>query len=193
MLVTLTLPTSTAWSPEKSMPQYCWNRFESVSAVYSVLLDPGQVMLDLSGVADAEAEDDVGVPVEVGPAVMNIVVAAGLFAVLVGRVASWKRSCIYPARMREKTHDSVALARSACALCRFRWLTPKPALSPITAAMRIRSAAIRAKHEPRFVPDDAAAPDAGCEYTAGGGAWPYAAGLCPFPYAYCCWLGCPIC
>lgn len=86
MLVTLTLPTSTAWSPEKSIPQYCWNRFESsVSAVYSVLLDPGQVMLDLSGVAEAEAEDDVGVPVEVGPAVMNIVVAAGLFVMLVTR------------------------------------------------------------------------------------------------------------
>lgn len=43
-------------------------------------------MLDLSGVAEAEAEDDVGVPVEVGPAVMNIVVAAGLLAVLVGHV-----------------------------------------------------------------------------------------------------------
>lgn len=63
----------------------------------------------------------------------------------------------------EKTHDSVALARSAWALCRFLWLTPKPALSPMTAAMRMRSAAIRAKHEPRLVPDDAAAPDAGCE------------------------------
>lgn len=82
MLVTLTLPTSTAWSPEKSMPQYCWNCFDSVvlaSAVYSVLLDPGQVMLDVSGVAEAEAEDDVGVPVEVGLAVTKTVVAAGLF------------------------------------------------------------------------------------------------------------------
>lgn len=78
MLVTLTLPTSTAWSPEKSMPQYCWNCFESASAVYSVLLDPGQVMLEVSGVADAEDEDDVAVGVEVGRAVMKIVVAAGL-------------------------------------------------------------------------------------------------------------------
>lgn len=69
-----------------------------------------------------------------------------------------------------RAHDSVALARSAWALCRFLWLTPKPALSPMTAAMRIRSAAIRAKHEPRFAPDDAGAPD--CEYTAGAGAWP---------------------
>lgn len=78
MLVTLTLPTSTAWSPEKSMPQYCWNCFESASAVYSVLLEPGQVMLEVSGVAEAEDEDDVAVGVEVGRAVMKIVVAAGL-------------------------------------------------------------------------------------------------------------------
>lgn len=78
MLVTLTLPTSTAWSPEKSMPQYCSNCFEpaSASAVYSVLLDPGQVMLEVSGVADAEDDDDVAVGVEVGRAVMKTVVAA---------------------------------------------------------------------------------------------------------------------
>lgn len=70
------------------------------------------------------------------------------------------------------THDSVALARSACALCRFLWLTPRPALSPMTAAMRMRSAAIRAKHEHelRLLPDDE--PGWGCEYTADWGAWP---------------------
>lgn len=82
MLVTLTLPTSTAWSPEKSIPQYCSNCLESASDVYRVLLDPGQVMLEVSGVAEADAEEDVavGVPVEVGLAVTYTVVAAdGLF------------------------------------------------------------------------------------------------------------------
>lgn len=170
MLVTLTLPTSTAWSPEKSMPQYCWNCFEPSSvalAVYSVLLDPGQVMLEVSGVAEAEEEDDVEVGVEVGLAVTNTVVAAGLFAVLVMQPKGGG-SC--SAETWAETHDSVALARSACVLCRFLWLTPSPALSPMTAAMRMRSAAIRAKHELRLVPDDA--PDGGCEYTVDWGAWP---------------------
>lgn len=60
------------------MPQYCWNRFESVSDVYSVLLDPGQVIFEVSGVADAEPEDEVDVGVAVGRAVTNTVVAAGL-------------------------------------------------------------------------------------------------------------------
>jgi hypothetical protein len=59
-----------------------------VSDVYSVLLDPGQVMFEVSGVAEAEAEDDVDVGVEVGRAVTNTVVAAGLFAVLTSHAPS---------------------------------------------------------------------------------------------------------
>lgn len=169
MLVTLTLPTSVAWSPEKSIPQYCRNCFEPASEVYSVLLDAGQVMLDLvSGVADAEAEDDVPVGVEVGRAVTKTVVAAGLHGVSASHAHPGGLG--YPAGIRFcKTHDPVALMRSASALRRFLWLTPSPALSPITAAMRMRSAAIRAKHELRFTPDDAGGAD---EYAAGGGAWP---------------------
>lgn len=141
--------------------------------MYNVLLDPGQVMFEVSGVADAEAEDDVDVAVDVGRAVTNTVVAAGLSLVLASHTPNSRTSRGYAAEIRGRTHDSVALARSAFAFRRFLWLTPRPALNPMTAAMRMRSAAIRAKHELRFTPpDDAGAPDVGCVYTAPGGAWP---------------------
>ena len=45
-------------------------------------------MFEVSGVAEAEAEDDVDVGVEVGRAVTNTVVAAGLFAVLTSHAPS---------------------------------------------------------------------------------------------------------
>lgn len=83
-------------------------------------------MFEVSTVGLAEAVDDVGVLVAV--VVTKTVVAAD--------------------------GDEVALARSAWVLCRFRWLTPNPALSPMTAASRIMVAASRARHVLLFTPDE---------------------------------------
>lgn len=53
-------------------------------------------------------------------------------------------------------HDSVAPVTLVLGLRRFLWLTPRPAASPITAARRLKSAAISAKPLPFFTPPDVA-------------------------------------
>lgn len=60
------------------MPHSSSNFFELVAEVYIVLLEPGQVMLEVSAEAEAEADDDVPDVEPVAAGVAVTVTADGL-------------------------------------------------------------------------------------------------------------------
>lgn len=71
-------------------------------------------------------------------------------------------------KLKARFLNSVTLARSALTLRRSLWLTAKPAVYPITAARRMKSATISTKRMPLSTrPDHAGALSAYCGYPEG--------------------------